>query len=892
MNACTIIAKNYVGQARVLAQTFAEQHPGSRLTTLVLDDFDGYLDPATEPFDVLSPADLDLPEFERMASSYDVLELSTAVKPWLLRRLLRSSDHVIYLDPDIRVYAPFDEVADLARAHGMVLTPHNVAAMPRDGHKPSETDILIAGAYNLGFIALGARPESEEFIDWWSERLLEDCIVDPDRGFFVDQRWIDLVPGMVPDVHFLRDPGYNVAYWNLATRDVRHEPGGYTVNGRPLRFFHFSGYDPERADLLSKHQDRIDLRDVPVVHELCDAYAAELLASGHAEARAWPYSYAALPSGLPIERAMRRLYVAGLSAGDLDQSLFTPSGEEAFVQYASGPAGPGVLQDLSRYLHAVWQTRDDLRAAMSLGDEGGVARLREWSREAGPGTRRERHALIRPDEIEGGEPFGDWRNRAPAAGRFGVNVVGYLRAELGVGEVARQAIGALDAAEVPLIPSGLVASASRQGHDFGSAAGLATPFAFNLLCVNADMTPTFAEEAGPGFFEGRHTIGWWWWEVSHFPKRWASSFELVDELWAGSHFVAETLRAAGDVPVHRIPMPVGLRPGLRPARDRLGLPGGFVFLFVYDYNSVLERKNPLGLIESFRRAFAPGDGPALVLKSINSANHRQAHEQVVRAAGGHPDIHFMDDYLPAADKDALIESCDCYVSLHRSEGFGITMAEAMLLGKPVIATGYSGNRDFMHEDNSFLVDHDLVAVGLENDPYPAEAQWAQPDLEHAARLMREVVDAPDEAARRARAGRAYVERHHSPAAAGAEMRRRLRTIEADLPPAGLRDGSGARAATLELSNRGPERSGRPRWHPTRALRALALRAGRPLLTYGHEVDQALLWSLEQSVCAEREEAQVQQAALLAHVRRLERRLEAVEGSADDNPERSRSEAHA
>jgi hypothetical protein len=198
----------------------------------------------------------------------------------------------------------------------------------------------------------------------------------------------------------------------------------------------------------------------------------------------------------------------------------------------------------------------------------------------------------------------------------------------------------------------------------------------------------------------------------------------------------------------------------------------------------------------------------------------------------------------------------------------------------------------MDADNSFLVEHDLVAVGAGNEPYPADAKWAQPDADHAARLMREVVEAPEEAARRALAGRAYVELHHSPAAAGAEMRHRLRTIEAELPTADPSDGSAARAATLEIIKRGALRSGRPRWHPARVLRALALRAGKPALAYGREIDQALLWSLEQAARAEREEAQVQQAELLAHVRRLERRLETLEGQQEASPAAAPSEAHA
>ena len=155
MNVCTIVAKNYLAHARVLALSLREQHPDSELTVLVLDGVDGYVDPAQEPYRLLGPQDIDCEPFEQMVSSYSVIELSTAVKPWLLRKLLTEQDHAVYLDPDIRVVSPLDEIRELALEHGIVLTPHNLTPIPRDGRYPSEESILIAGAYNLGFIGLG-----------------------------------------------------------------------------------------------------------------------------------------------------------------------------------------------------------------------------------------------------------------------------------------------------------------------------------------------------------------------------------------------------------------------------------------------------------------------------------------------------------------------------------------------------------------------------------------------------------------------------------------------------------------------------------------------------------------------------------------------------------------
>jgi hypothetical protein len=241
------------------------------------------------------------------------------------------------------------------------------------------------------------------------------------------------------------------------------------------------------------------------------------------------------------------------------------------------------------------------------------------------------------------------------------------------------------------------------------------------------------------------------------------------------------------VPVVRVPLPV--REPKVPARTReqLGLPGdGFLFLYVYDYHSVLARKNPLGLIEAFRRAFAPGAGAKLVLKSINADTSPEEHERIVLAAGEHPDITLIDGYVSGAEKNAMIAHCDCYVSLHRSEGFGLTVAEAMLLAKPVIATRYGGTQEFLNDENAYLVDWEPTRIGEGAFPYPPDGVWAEPDLDQAAALMRHVLVEPDAARARGAIAREEMLERHSPQVAGAAMRRRLEPIHERMYEAGAR----------------------------------------------------------------------------------------------------------
>ena len=848
MDACTIIAKNYLAYARVLAESYARQHPDSKFYVLIIDDAEGYVDAAAEPFELVTPGDLDIDGFERMAVIYDVLELSTAVKPWLLRWLLARSDGrgALYLDPDMLVQEPLTELFALIERHKLVLSPHSLEPMPRDGKRPNEQDILIAGVYNLGFIGIGSGKFADELLDWWSERLESDCIIDPERGFFVDQRWMDFVPGMAESFHLLRDPGFNVAYWNLTARPVSRRDGRWYVKGDvPLRLFHFSGFDPTRPHVLSKHQDRIRLGDHPDVAELCRRYADELISHGALEVAGLPYSYASTASGFPINKVMRRFF-RDLVVDGFEGSLFEPEGEAAFAAAANEPAETPEIAErgITRYLAALHEARPDIQWVYPNLAGPEAAGYLDWIALHG------RDQIPIPDELlppaqrrdaAGAEPAGG--GPAPAWA-LGVNVAGYLRSELGIGEIARGVIEALDTQGIPTLPVGLQAPQSRQAHQFADVTPSPYGFPVNLVCVNADMLSQFAAEAGPDFFADRHTIGLWWWEVSTFPEQWLDAFDHVDEVWAGSAFVAEALASVARTPVIRIPTPVRL-PAVQPVeRTLLGLPDDFIFMFVFDYNSVFARKNPLGLLDAFVRAFpAPGDGASLVLKSINAEHHVDEHEQLKVAAAEHPHVKLLDYYVSAADKNRLIASCDCYVSLHRSEGFGITMAEAMLLGKPVVATGYSGNLDYMTHENSYLVDYELQPIGRAAGPYPADGEWAEPDLGHAAALLREVFEDRAEAARRGERAARDIEANHSLEVVGAAMARRLKAVEGKVPTTREDSAWSARQQGANARELVRTRSQSPGKGPLGRLRRLprrvALRLMKPHTAHQARIDAEL-----------------------------------------------------
>ncbi|MGW5050822.1 FkbM family methyltransferase [Actinokineospora sp. NPDC004072] len=764
VTACTIVAANYLPAARVLAASYLEHHPGHRFVIGVVDADWTTADDDGSP-EILGPArfGIDRADYLRMATAYSVTEMATAVKPYLLRELRADSPVVIYLDPDIRVFAPMPELAELATAHGIVLTPHFLEPLPRDGREPTEAMIMGAGIFNLGFVATG--PGSEPFLDFWAERLRHDAIVAPDRQLFTDQRWVDQVPALFGN-HVLRDPGFNVAYWNAHERPVTVEDGVPLAGGHRLRFFHFSGYRPEKPWLLSHHtplRPRVRLSDSAALRALCDEYAALLREAGYGETlEAIGYGFAALPDGTKLTPTMRRMFRAAWISAEKKGKALPPAafGEtaEAFVKWLGEPADDQPANSVSRLAAGVWSARADLRAAFPQPFGRDAEAFRTWCRTSG--------------RVE--ENLPDWAvpaeqaPPAPPVDALGVNVLGYLTAELGVGEMGRIVHDAIRAAEVPVaavVEDRLVLN--RTGLDTPETAG-APRFPVSLLCVNADQTqPVLA--AHPEVGHQRYRIGLWAWELDHFPAELHQAFDLVDEVWTISEFCRSAIAAHSPVPVHVIPVPIR-DPGPRPVRDG---GGPTTFLFAFDYYSIAKRKNPYAVVEAFRRAFPDDSDVRLVIKTLNAEDHPDPAERLRVLAAADPRIEVVDRYLSVEELHEMYASADCYVSLHRSEGFGLTVAEAMVRGLPVIATDYSGTAEFLTPGTGWPIPWTAVAVGKEAGPYPPSARWAEPDVDAAAAAMRAVADDPAEAARRGAAAREHILRTRSMDAAAAWMRTRL-----------------------------------------------------------------------------------------------------------------------
>jgi glycosyltransferase involved in cell wall biosynthesis len=355
----------------------------------------------------------------------------------------------------------------------------------------------------------------------------------------------------------------------------------------------------------------------------------------------------------------------------------------------------------------------------------------------------------------------------------GVNVVGYLRGEFGLAESARAYARAL---------MGYGVSVSLYNLELGVAHSMADtslvdrfdtdlPEKIAIIFINPDYFATALREIGEAKLDGKYVIACWFWELERVPDHWQPVFAQVDEVLVASSFIEQAVRNASDRPVLRAPIP--LVPLARADVDKAGFgldPHAFLFLFTFDFNSWMERKNPAAVMEAFQRAFPRGDEHVqLLIKTSNANLHPQRFRELLDWAQGDARIVIRNGVITREQMTALQACCDAYVSLHRAEGFGMGMAECMQLGKPVIATNWSGNMEFMDEDSAALVRHTLIPVSAEEYPDGQGQRWAEPDTTHAAEWMGRLARDPVFAAALGERGRRHVHEVLSPDRVAAEI---------------------------------------------------------------------------------------------------------------------------
>lgn len=366
----------------------------------------------------------------------------------------------------------------------------------------------------------------------------------------------------------------------------------------------------------------------------------------------------------------------------------------------------------------------------------------------------------------------------------GVLVAGFLRSESGFGQVPRSLLPVFReiGEQVKIVERFEDDAARRQAHELAfepDDVGVpARPPDVALVFENADSMPSSFDSGALDAVGDAAVVGYWCWELDRFPTSLAGAAEYVDEVWTLSEHTAAAIAPEVDVPVVAVPPVVTVRRTPAPARASLGLPeDSFVVLFTYDARGGTARKAPEAAIDAYLRAFGPDEGCTLVLKSINAATQPGLLGRLRDRARGRTDVEIRDGYLSAAEQSDLVASCDVYLSLHRAEGFGLGMAEAMAAARPVVATGWSGNLDFMAADTARLVAYTLAPVPDAVYPWPvAGGRWAIPDVDGAARALQDLRADPAGAAALGARARASIAEHHSVAARAITVRDRLTEV--------------------------------------------------------------------------------------------------------------------
>lgn len=932
----TIVSNNYLHFARTLMQSVAEQHPEADRYCVVVDRDTQHATALIAEFQPLMLSQLKLPDGEDFFFQYNVLELNTAIKPWALEHLIRKGyRNVVYIDPDIYLYRPLNEaLAALDAGADLVLTPHLLAPVT-DTRTPSELDIRRSGTYNLGFCALRGGDNTLAMLQWWQGKLRHDCVIAVDRGVFVDQSWMDLVPGLFPNVSVLRHPGYNLAYWNLAQRPVQSIEAQTLVAGEPLVFFHYSGLNPLEPHPISKHHNRatLDTIGLPVAQLITD-YCQRVIDNGLEHYRNMAYSFGTYDDGAPIPDADRIRFRS--QAQLRGHAHGKPFGNRALLS-TSAKAEPGQGHQMldAIYAHflgrrpdqgaqAAWQQncespRHQFRTLLSVATSaearatpGWLARWLSWPLQSAQHARlniaapsasaSQSQAPHRPSPYGGlhapeqdsatnglwvgprldlptcampvgriqiagsidlallsrSQNRGDFQlhifgpngllhseviehtgtfvvdvvvpNNAfvtgnqwtiiaskhviPSRGRggdtrelawritrlsvdnsvlidstrspscldiqsispaSGVNLVGYLAAELGIGEGTRSLAKALLAAGIPYSAVDVGFQTQHAQRDTAMLAhAVPTRFPIDIIYVNADQTATITSHLKHKGLQSNYRIGYWVWEQPQLPSSALGAFAHVDEIWVPSTFAYHAIAPYSPVPVIIIPHALELSPSRNLSRTQMGLPEDkLLVLVMYDFHSYQYRKNPQAAIAAFRQAALERKDTALVIKTINGHHYAQERAALGRSVRDLPNVIFIDEFLTRQQTWDLQASCDIFLSLHRAEGFGLAPAEMMYLGKPVVATGWSANTDFMTHDNSFLVKYRLETLLNPIGVYPAGQPWAEADIDHAASCLTLLLDNPALRQKMGAKAAADVRAQLSPKSIGALVQQRL-----------------------------------------------------------------------------------------------------------------------
>ncbi len=712
----TVTAHTAEGSARLIAGI--RRLDTATIIVLSIDGTPCAADRVVRPDELL----VDHDELRRRLGRTTPSEAAMALLPEVARLALREHPEILIIDSAIEVLGRLDGL-DRVGSESIRLVPRALVPPPTDDRHPNLGELHEAGGYLPTILAVSSG--ADDLLSWWS---VETSRSPGMRGALLDiaVTWVETTT--------CRSPGHGLNPSRIHASSVVHSsPTGFEIDGYPLATIDTSGHDPTIPHRLTPYLGaRARLGDHPILADIMAERDRELVRTtappSRRDARTWLYA-----------EALHRHEILNLSeppdpcTTEFDNWLRSPS---------ERPDG------ISRAAIGLWWHRPDLQAAFPEPDLGPVNRrgFLRWIHRDG----------VRQEGLDPAWFPSPYQPACPVTSP-GVDLAGYINAELGVGEIARLIALALDLNGTPTSLQTIGGSANRVRSEI--VPDEEPRHAIEILCVNADRIADVMESRGRDP-ESVHTIGVFFWETDVATVEMRRGMAVVNEIWAGSRYVADNLRGWTDKPVHVVPIPVVVPPPEGDGRSLLGVePGRPAILFAYDFHSVIQRKNPEALIEVFRRTVRPEEGPVLILKSINGDRVPDQLDRLRWMTRDRHDIRIIDRYTTPGELTSMISAADIYASLHRSEGFGITIAHAMAVGTPVLCTAGSGPADFISSDVATIIAGNKVRVGEGAHPYPPDGTWWEPDLVAAATGLRQLLDDHDLARSQATAATAAIATH-------------------------------------------------------------------------------------------------------------------------------------
>lgn len=341
----------------------------------------------------------------------------------------------------------------------------------------------------------------------------------------------------------------------------------------------------------------------------------------------------------------------------------------------------------------------------------------------------------------------------------GINLIGNIKADTGLGQSCRLVAAELEECRVPysIYQYNQLGLMSNTNVQFDSKISKELLYNINVIHINPHELGLAFQQLGQSVWDERYNIGFWLWELEEFPDEWTPCFQCLDEIWTPSEFISNAVRKKTDLPVVTVPYHVEVSISKRYNRSDFHLPEElFLFLMMYDRTSMTERKNPEAVINAYKRAFRDCNQAGLVIK-VNNCNEEEL-EVIKKEMEAYPHVYYITEILDRNQVNSLIQCVDVVVSLHRAEGFGLVLAEAMLLGTPTIATNWSSNTEFMTKETSCLVDYKIVELTEDMGLFRKGNYWAEPDVEQAAMYMRKLYEKSDYHHKMAVNAKCYIEK--------------------------------------------------------------------------------------------------------------------------------------